>query len=437
MPNEVVKAARVLIQNPFAANPAAWTRAEEVFRNTPIIPALRELAFTGQTHDATRVVLAHGHLRAAEDPNDSNWIYDGKFLSKKVLEALPRARSAYLRVVAAAGRCRRALLAIVGESPKMKQVRQATWAACFGESLVHALTLGQVIHDHDVLIFGETGTGKEAIAQAIQEGCPGFAESIVAPRSALNVAAVPDTLVESELFGHVKGAFTGATESRIGRIRSAHGGTFFLDEVGDLKPTTQVKLLRVIETDEVNPLGSDTSYEANVRYVAATHKNLQEMVDEGEFRKDLYQRLAGNVIALPSLRERPDDIREIGLAFVDRYLPPGAVLAETRRRTEQWLASPAPRRYSWPGNVRELQNALRNSILGLDPGPGEGGERPNPSGPVLPPMIRDCTASLREVSDWYLARVLDHTSDNLAQASRVLKVDRTTVRRRARKLAKG
>jgi len=250
----------------------------------------------------------------------------------------------------------------------MNRVRRDTWAACFGESLRSALELERVIRDHDVLLFGETGTGKEAIARAIQLATPGPADGSAAPMAAINAAAVPDTLVESALFGHVKGAFTGAQETRTGWLRKASGGSFFLDEVGDLPSPTQVKLLRVMETNEVFPLGSDISEIVDVRYIAATHKDLETRVDRNEFRRDLFQRMAGNVIRMPPLRDRPEDMIEIGTAFIARYL--GDASVDHSRRIEAWLHSDGAVGYSWPGNVRELQNALRNMMLGLDAGPG-------------------------------------------------------------------
>lgn len=218
----------------------------------------------------------------------------------------------------AAGRCYRALAAVLGGSKRMNRVRRDTWAACFGDSLRSALDLERVIRDHDVLLFGETGTGKEAIARAIQLATPGGTDGAPAPMAAINAAAVPLTLVESALFGHIKGAFTGAQETRTGRLRTASGGSFFLDEVGDLPSTTQVKLLRVMETNEVFPLGSDSPETIDVRYIAATHKDLEAMVECKEFRRDLFQRMAGNVIRMPPLRDRPEDMIEIGTAFVAR-----------------------------------------------------------------------------------------------------------------------
>ncbi len=149
-------------------------------------------------------------------------------------------------------------------------------------------------------MLGETGTGKEAFARAVQLALPGGPDGRPAPSAALNAAAIPDTLVESALFGHRRGAFTGATEPRVGALRHAPCGTFFLDEVGDLPPHTQAKLLRVIETNEVFPLGADTPEPARVRYVAATHHDLERMIERGDFRRDLFGRLAGNVVPIPT-----------------------------------------------------------------------------------------------------------------------------------------
>jgi len=309
----------------------------------------------------------------------------------------------------------------------MNRVRRETWSACFGESLHHALHLEQVIRDHDVLILGETGTGKESVARAIQVATPGT-DVRAAPSAALNVAAVPETLVESELFGHVKGAFTGANETRVGRIRSAAGGCLFLDEIGDLSLQAQVKLLRVMETNEVTPVGSDVPHDADVRYVAATHQNLREMVEAGRFRRDLLERLAGNVIPVPPLRERVEDIPEIGLSFVRRH---GEATAEVidLGRIEAWLSGPEARTHAWPGNVRELENALRNLMLGLDVSLQTAG-KPQPVLPEAPGRIGRGAATLKEVTDWYVRRVLDATGGNVSRAARVLGVDRTTLMRR-------
>jgi len=293
--------------------------------------------------------------------------------------------------------------------------------------------LETVIRDHDVLILGETGTGKEAIARAIQDGTPGDLKGHEAPRAAVNAAAIPETLLESALFGHVKGAFTGAIDARQGKIRYADGGCFFLDEVGDLALATQVKLLRVMETDAVQPVGADAPTEVNVRYVAATHVDLEERVREGTFRGDLYHRLAGNVIRVPPLRERVDDISLIGLAFVRRHLSPEDFQRE-RPAVERWLKSAAVRAHAFPGNVRELQNHLRDVMLGMSPRLAREAAEATQAGSAdeLPARIREGAATMREVQDWYLRAALAAADGNYTEVSRSLGIDRATVRRRAR-----
>jgi transcriptional regulator with PAS, ATPase and Fis domain len=188
--------------------------------------------------------------------------------------------------------------------------------------------------------------------------------------------------------------------------------------------------LRVIETNEVYPLGADSAEHVELRYVAATHRDLDELVGRGEFRQDLLQRLAGNVIRIAPLRERPGDIVDIGLGFMDGY----GQGSDPDGRIRAWLSSAEARQYAWPGNVRELQNALRNLLLGLPPGVdrhAEPRELGTLRGEAMPAAIAGCTASLQAVSDWYMRRVLAHVAGNHSQAAKILAVDRSTVRRRA------
>ncbi len=412
-----------LARNPFAQDPGAWTAALAFAAEANVHRSVMETLESSGIEDAERVLLGLSHGAALRGlPPELE-------LADRVWKKLPRPPEAYWRIVQGARRCHRALRRLVGSSAALERVRAETWAACFGESLHHALTLERVIMDHDVLVTGETGTGKELIAHAIQEALPSDAPE-GAPRAALNAAAVPHGLIESELFGHQKGAFTGATADRRGQIRSARGGCFFLDEVGDLPTETQVKLLRVMETDLVTPLGTDTPFEADVRYVAATHKDLEAMVIEGAFRRDLYQRLAGHVIRLPPLRERREDIPALGRSFLDLYVAPGALPA-VRERTERWLEEVSHRALPWTGNVRELFNLLRSVMLGFEP---ELSERVVLDPSVPPRPIQEGSATLREVDDWYIGRVLAHTGGNYAAAARILGMDRATVRRRAARL---
>jgi DNA-binding NtrC family response regulator len=429
MPTQPANASARLVRdylgNPFVA--ARPPDAASALRGLEL-PALFASALRrGDAGHASDVALAvaHAQVQAGVDPGR---LLDESALPRALARRLPRPRTDYLRVAAAAGRCERALAQIRGTSAAIQLARRAGWAACFGDSLRHLLELERIIRDHDLMLLGETGTGKELFAAAMQAGTPGGADGGPAPRAAINAAAIPDSLVESELFGHVKGAFTGATETRTGRLRSADGGSMFLDEVGDLPSITQVKLLRVIETNVVYPLGSDTASTVDVRYVAATSKDLEAMVERGSFRRDLFERLAGNLLRIPPLRERPEDILEIGRQFVAPYLPPGE--SPRRAAIEGWLRSREARLHRWPGNVRELQNALRSLLLGLDPGVSRTAEATS-TPPLLPApeAIRRFEAPLREVQDWYTGQVAARSQGNLSRAARTLGVDRATLRR--------
>ncbi|MCG8425260.1 MAG: sigma 54-interacting transcriptional regulator [Proteobacteria bacterium] len=433
MLDKVVHIIEGFLGNPFDIAAEMSRRAKEALLSLRVATAMRHLLGAGQVEQAKLLILSVGHYRACQSHATPDQIFPVSILPRAVAARLPRSRGDYLRVVAAAGRCYRKLAGIRGSSALLQRARREAWAACFGDSLRHALDLERVIRDHDVLILGETGTGKESFAQAIQAATPGPMDGSPAPTAAINAAALPETLVESELFGHVKGAFTGASEARVGRLRSSDHGCFFLDEVGDLPTTTQVKLLRVIESNEVFPLGSDRAETVDVRYVAATHKDLEALVEKRSFRRDLFERLAGNIIRIPPLRDRPEDILEIGKSFIASY-GQGIDVIE---RLETWLRSSQARSYSWPGNVRELQNALRNLLLGLPPGLKDYAarrDRDQRDSSPLPPAIASCNATLQTVNDWYIARVMAHADGNYSQAAKILDIDRSTVRRRTRQL---
>jgi len=206
-----------------------------------------------------------------------------------------------------------------------------------------------------VLIEGETGTGKELIARAVHSLSPRCGRPFVK----LNCAAIPLDLLESELFGHEKGAFTGAIAQKIGRFEMADTGTLFLDEVGDLPPALQPKLLRVLQEQEFERLGSGRTHQVNVRLVAATNQDLAEMVARNQFRSDLYYRLNVFPIALPPLRERQEDIPALVMHFVDIFSRRmGAQIDEIPAETMAAFIT-----YSWPGNIRELQNLVERAVI--------------------------------------------------------------------------
>ena len=206
-----------------------------------------------------------------------------------------------------------------------------------------------------VLVCGETGTGKELIARALHQNSDRSGNKMVS----VNCAAIPDMLLESQLFGHERGAFTDAKTQHIGKFESARNGTLFLDEIGDMPLPLQAKLLRAVETGEIERLGGTKPIPVDVRIVAATHCNLSEAVDNGTFRKDLYYRLNAVSLSLPSLRERREDIRMLTEYFVEKHCntyaqPVRKIVPETLARLQN---------YPWPGNVRELENALIHAVI--------------------------------------------------------------------------
>ncbi|NBA98194.1 sigma-54 dependent transcriptional regulator [Pseudomonas sp. R5(2019)] len=209
--------------------------------------------------------------------------------------------------------------------------------------------------DSNVLIQGESGTGKELVARALHN----LSRRAKAPMISVNCAAIPETLIESELFGHEKGAFTGASAGRAGLVEAADGGTLFLDEIGELPLEAQARLLRVLQEGEIRRVGSVQSQKVDVRLIAATHRDLKSLAKVGQFREDLYYRLHVIALKLPALRERGADVNEIANAFLARQ---SARVGRTDLRFAA-DAEQAIRHYSWPGNVRELENAVERSVI--------------------------------------------------------------------------
>ncbi|MCF7201787.1 sigma-54-dependent transcriptional regulator [Pseudomonas oligotrophica] len=209
--------------------------------------------------------------------------------------------------------------------------------------------------DSNVLIQGESGTGKELVARALHN----LSRRAKAPMISVNCAAIPETLIESELFGHEKGAFTGASAGRAGLVEAADGGTLFLDEIGELPLEAQARLLRVLQEGEIRRVGSVHSQKVDVRLIAATHRDLKTLAKTGQFREDLYYRLHVIALKLPALRERGNDVLEIANAFLDRQCQRmGSEAMRFSREAEQ-----AIRHYAWPGNVRELENAIERAAI--------------------------------------------------------------------------
>ena len=300
---------------------------------------------------------------------------------------------------------------IVGESPALKRtLARVSQVAPTGST---------------VLLLGETGTGKELLARAIHERGPRSGRTMVK----VNCAAIPPSLVESELFGHEKGAFTGALATRIGRFELADGGTLFLDEVGDLGLDVQAKLLRVLQEGELERVGSGQTRKVDVRLVAATNQDLRAAVDGGRFRADLYYRLNVFPVRLPPLRERREDIPLLVWWFVHRRQKEmGRHIEKVPRRTMERLAA-----YSWPGNVRELENVVERALI-LSPGTtlqvdeSFGGGEPGSAG---------ASQTIESVERAHVAAVLERCGGRVegpGNAAEVLGLPPSTLRSRMKKL---
>lgn len=284
-----------------------------------------------------------------------------------------------------------------------------------------------IASDATILLTGETGTGKDVVAQAIhREGA-----RREGPFLAINCMALPGELLESELFGHVAGAFTGAQGSRLGLFQRAHRGTVFLDEIGDMAPGLQGKLLRALETRRIRPVGGEEEVEVDVRLVSATHRDLAKAIEAGTFRQDLFFRLNVVHIRLPPLRERGDDI----LLLARHFLEHAAARAGKPLRGFSPRAAASLCRHPWPGNVRELQNCVESAVALADGPEIEAEDLPEPalSGPVEapgggPPAYEPLT--LAEVERRHIRAVLEATGGNRREAARILGLNRSTLYRK-------
>ena len=277
--------------------------------------------------------------------------------------------------------------------------------------------------DTPVLITGESGTGKEVIADIIHFLSPRAKNQIVK----INCSAIPETLMESELFGHVRGAFTGAVSDRKGRFEEANHGTIFLDEIGDISPLIQVKLLRFLQNHTFEAVGSNKTHQADVRIIAATNKNLERLIEEGNFREDLYYRLNVIPISLPPLRERKEDIPTL----IERHLSEFDHLHKT---SFTHAAIMKMINYNWPGNIRQLRNIIqrcitlaRASIIDI-----------NELSPEIvnyqPQMLIEKTGimTLEEVEIEYIIKILRLTKGNQTEAANLLGIHRNTLANKIR-----
>jgi DNA-binding NtrC family response regulator len=274
-------------------------------------------------------------------------------------------------------------------------------------------------HFRTVLVGGPSGTGKELVARALHELSP----AAKGPFIVCNCAGLPETLAESELFGYVKGAFTGAAQDKLGFFEHANGGTLFLDEIGEMPPGTQAKLLRVLQTYEIQRVGSPAVRKLDVRVIAATNRDLRTEVKENRFREDLYYRLSSVHLELPSLSERKEDLPLLQRHFVEKFAAQYKKKVSGLSRRAQNLFS----RYRWPGNIRELENVIGNACMMAD-------------GPMidtfhLPEWLQNqelnnvepTLLSLKEVQQKHVERVLEMVGGNKLRAAEILGISRSTL----------
>lgn len=316
---------------------------------------------------------------------------------------------------------------MIGTSPKMRQIFE--------------LIQNIAPQSSRVMITGESGTGKELVARAIHENSARAKDPFIT----INCGAFPETLLESELFGYLKGAFTGANENRRGLFQAAHGGTLFMDEIGNMSVTMQVKLYRVLQEGKVRPIGSTEESDVDVRVIAATNKNLENEIVEGRFREDLYYRLSVIPIHLPPLRERREDIPLLAREFLERF-------SKSMNKKVLGIEPEAMRRlevYDWPGNVRELENTIERAVA------LEGGTRiltealperirshfqestpsisHNGEGPALPPEGLNLEEHIQKLERAYLLAALERSGGIRTHAADMLKMSYRSFRHYAKK----
>ncbi len=307
---------------------------------------------------------------------------------------------------------------LIGKSPKIVEVYKTVARAAMSASTV--------------LVIGESGTGKELVARAIHDNGPRRSKHFVA----VNCGALAENLLESELFGHVKGSFTGALADKRGLFEDANGGTLFLDEIGDISQALQVKLLRVLQEGEFKPVGSIDVRKADVRVIAATHRDLETLVKNAKFREDLFYRLKVISIELPPLRERLEDLPDLINHFVAKY-------AARNKKAVSHVSDDAMlllRQYSWPGNVRELEHAIERavamtntSILFPEDFPSEIGTGLPQSGATRGARGESGKSSLEDMEKVHILKVLQDVNYNKSKASEVLGIDRATLYRKAQR----
>jgi DNA-binding NtrC family response regulator len=369
----------------------------------------------------------------AADPGAEVILMTGQYSTESAVEAIQKGACDYLDKPLSVEKLRRRISQLLSEAQDRRKTQElehelldaCQFAGIVGRSPlmldVFAKLRRVAPHFRTVLVTGPTGTGKELVARALHHLSPVGS----GPFAVCNCSAIVETLVESELFGHVRGAFTGATQDKIGVFEYGNRGTVFLDEIGEFSLTAQSKLLRVLQNQEIQRIGSPVPRAVDVRVIAATNRNLRSMVREGKFREDLYYRLAMVEIPLPRLTDRREDLPLLERHFLERFAAEyKKPVAGITRRAQTRMAI-----YSWPGNIRELENVIGNACMMVDgkvidirdlPGPvrGQSGDMAEQDEVMM---------SLQELQKRHVMRVLEHVGGNKSQAAELLGISRATI----------
>ena len=369
----------------------------------------------------------------AADPGAEVILMTGQYSTESAVEAIQKGACDYLDKPLNMERLRRRISELLSEA----QVRSRTqelehelldacqFAGIVGRSAlmldVFAKLRRIAPHFRTVLVTGPTGTGKELVARALHRLSPVGS----GPFAVCNCSAIVETLVESELFGHVRGAFTGATQDKIGVFEYGNRGTVFLDEIGELSLTAQSKLLRVLQSQEIQRIGSPIPKVIDIRVIAATNRNLRSMVKEGKFREDLYYRLAMVEIPLPRLTDRREDLPLLERHFLEKFAAEyKKPVAGITRRAQTRMAI-----YSWPGNIRELENVIGNACMMVDGKVIDIRDLPEPVRGQSEDVAaeEEIMMSLQELQKRHVMRVLEHVGGNKSQAAEMLGISRATI----------
>ncbi|MGA2020278.1 MAG: sigma-54 dependent transcriptional regulator [Candidatus Sulfotelmatobacter sp.] len=369
----------------------------------------------------------------AADPGAEVILMTGKYSTESAVEAIQKGACDYLDKPLSVEKLRRRISQLLSEAQDRRKTQElehelldaCQFAGIVGRSPlmldVFAKLRRVAPHFRTVLVTGPTGTGKELVARALHRLSPVRS----GPFAVCNCSAIVETLVESELFGHVRGAFTGATQDKIGVFEYGNRGTVFLDEIGEFSLTAQSKLLRVLQSQEIQRIGSPIPRAVDVRVIAATNRNLRSMVRDGKFREDLYYRLAMVEIPLPRLTDRREDLPLLERHFLERFAAEyKKPVAGITRRAQTRMAI-----YSWPGNIRELENVIGNACMMVDgkvidirdlPAPVRGQSEDGAGQDEI-------MMSLQELQKRHVLRVLEHVGGNKSQAAEMLGISRATV----------